>query len=248
MDAALAFRGVAKTYRDGTDALRPVDLEVQRGHLVAIVGPSGCGKSTLLRIAAGLEPATAGTVERRGTIGYVFQDANLLPWRSTFANVELGAELDGVDRAERRRRTAEAISLVGLDGFEDHRPHALSGGMRMRASLARALVLDPDVFLFDEPFGALDEITRERLNEELLRLFELRQFAGVFVTHNVYEAVFVATDVVVMSGRPGEITDRFEVPFGLSRPTELRFTPEFGALAGEVSAALRHAAALVSVG
>src|SRR5438067_12317786 len=114
MDAALAFRGVAKTYPDGTDALRPVDLEVQRGQLVAIVGPSGCGKSTLLRIAAGLEPATAGTVERAGSIGYVFQDANLLPLRSTFANVELGAELDGVDRAERRRRTAEAISLAGL--------------------------------------------------------------------------------------------------------------------------------------
>jgi NitT/TauT family transport system ATP-binding protein len=247
-EPALRFHGVAKTYDDGTEALQPIDLSVAPGELVALVGPSGCGKSSLLRIAAELEPASAGVVERRGTIGYVFQDANLLPWRSTLGNVELSAELEGIGRDERRRRATDALSLVGLEEFANHRPRALSGGMRMRASLARALVLEPDVFLFDEPFGALDEITRERLNEELLRLFELRRFAGLFVTHNVYEAVFCATEVVVMSGRPGAIVERFPVPFEFPRPPELRFTPEFGRLAGAVSATLRYAAGLQAVG
>src|SRR4051794_40939939 len=139
--AALAFRAVTKTYEDDTEALCAIDLEVQTGALVALVGPSGCGKSSLLRIAAGLEPASSGAVERHGTVGYVFQDANLLPWRSVVGNVELSGELEGMSRADRRRRTAEAISLVGLEGFEEYRPHALSGGMKMRVSLARALVL-----------------------------------------------------------------------------------------------------------
>jgi NitT/TauT family transport system ATP-binding protein len=171
----------------------------------------------------------------------VFQDATLLPWRSVRANVGLFAELDKMSKVERSRRIAEAIELVGLTGFEKHLPHELSGGMRMRVSLARSLVLDPDVFLFDEPFGALDEITRERLNDELLRMFALRAFAALFITHSVAEAVFLSTRVVVMSGRPGRVVADIAVPFGYPRPPELRYTPDFGALCGEVSQHLRSA-------
>lgn len=239
-ESVLAFRDVAKTFPDGTTALEHVDLDVAPGDFVTVVGPSGCGKSTLLRIASGLEPHTGGTAtvdDRR--IGYVFQDATLLPWRPVRANVELLAELNGMPRAERARKAAEAIELVGLTGFEDHLPRALSGGMRMRVSLARSLTLDPTLFLFDEPFGALDEITRERLNDELLRLFESQHFGALFITHSVSEAVYLSTRVVVMSGRPGRIVEEFAVPFAYPRSPELRFTPEFGALSGAVSHALR---------
>ncbi|CAO5155709.1 putative ATP-binding protein BRA1187/BS1330_II1178 [Frankia sp. AiPs1] len=237
---ALRFAGVSKQFRDGTVALVDTDLTVHPGEFVSIVGPSGCGKSTLLRIASGLDRASGGTVDlaSRG-VGYVFQDATLLPWRSVRANVGLLAELEHLDAAERRRRVAEAISLVGLDGFERYLPHELSGGMRMRASLARSLVLDPSIFLFDEPFGALDEITRERLNDELLRMFVLRRFAALFITHSVAEAVFLSTRVMVMSGRPGRVKVDVPVPFGYPRAPELRYSPEFAALCGQVSAQLR---------
>jgi ABC-type lipoprotein export system ATPase subunit len=160
---ALAFYDVGKRFRDGTVALTDVNLDVGPGEFVSVVGPSGCGKSTLLRLASGLAEATEGAVEvNADKVGYVFQDPTLLPWRSVRRNVELLAELDHMAKPERRRRVADSIKMVGLDGFERHRPRALSGGMRMRVSLARSLVLEPDLFLFDEPFGALDEITRER--------------------------------------------------------------------------------------
>jgi NitT/TauT family transport system ATP-binding protein len=239
---ALQFSGVSKTFKDGTTALTGTHLSVSPGEFVSVVGPSGCGKSTLLRIASGLDGATDGTVDVGADhVGYVFQDATLLPWRSVRANVGLFAELDKMSKVERSRRIAEAIELVGLAGFEKHLPHELSGGMRMRVSLARSLVLDPDVFLFDEPFGALDEITRERLNDELLRMFALRAFAALFITHSVAEAVFLSTRVVVMSGRPGRVVADIAVPFGYPRPPELRYTPDFGALCGEVSQHLRSA-------
>ncbi|WP_295702907.1 ABC transporter ATP-binding protein [Lapillicoccus sp.] len=236
----LDFRDVAMTFPDGTTALAGVDLTVARGEFVSVVGPSGCGKSTLLRIASGLEQVTEGdmTADTK-RIGYVFQDATLLPWRDVSANVELLAELHGIPKAERKAKAKLAIDLVGLTGFEKHLPRALSGGMRMRASLARSLTLDPELFLFDEPFGALDEITRERLNDELVRLYTEKQFGALFITHSVSEAVYLSTKVVVMSGRPGRIVATFEVPFPLPRDPDLRFTAEYAELVGAVSHALR---------
>lgn len=236
----LSFRDATKQFPDGTVALAGVDLTVGRGEFVTVVGPSGCGKSTLLRIASGLTGVSSGSCEV-GTdrIGYVFQDATLLPWRNVRANVELLAELNRMPAAQRRAKSAEAIELVGLSGFEKHLPRTLSGGMKMRASLARSLTLDPELFLFDEPFGALDEITRERLNDELLRLFAAQRFASLFITHSVSEAVYLSTRVVVMSGRPGRMVESFDIGFDMPRDPDIRFTAEFAALAGQVSHALR---------
>jgi NitT/TauT family transport system ATP-binding protein len=240
-DTLLDFQNVAMQFPNGTVALQGVDLTVQRGEFVTVVGPSGCGKSTLLRIASGLEQASEGTAAvKTDRIGYVFQDATLLPWRTVSDNVELLAELNGRPTKERRAKAREAIELVGLSGFEKNLPKELSGGMRMRTSLARSLTLDPELFLFDEPFGALDEITRERLNDELLRLFVEKQFAGLFITHSVSEAVYLSTKVIVMSGRPGSIVDTFDVPFPMPRSPEIRFEAEFAKLVGEVSHALRE--------
>jgi NitT/TauT family transport system ATP-binding protein len=237
----LDFRDVAMQFANGTVALSGVDLTVRPGEFVTVVGPSGCGKSTLLRIASGLETASAGTAEvSTNRIGYVFQDATLLPWRDVESNVELLAELNGRPKKERAEKAAAAIQLVGLGGFEKHLPKQLSGGMRMRTSLARSLTLDPELFLFDEPFGALDEITRERLNDELIRLFAEQQFGGLFITHSVSEAVYLSTRVVVMSGRPGRIVDVFDVPFDLPRDPDIRYTGEFAELVGKVSHALRE--------
>ena len=236
----LVFEGVAKTFPDGTRALAPTSLSVAPGEFVTIVGPSGCGKSTLLRVASGLERPSAGTVTvDRKDLGYVFQDATLLQWRTVRANVALFAELGKVPKAVREARVTEAIELVGLSGFETKYPKQLSGGMRMRASLARSLVMDPTMFLFDEPFGALDEITRERLNDELLTLFRSKGFGALFITHSIYEAVYMSTRVMVMSARPGRIVATFDVPFDYPRSPELRFDPEFSALSGDVSRAFR---------
>jgi NitT/TauT family transport system ATP-binding protein len=238
----MGFENVAMAFPNGTVALTGVDLKVRRGEFVTVVGPSGCGKSTLLRIASGLEQCSAGTAVVNATrIGYVFQDATLLPWRDVQRNVELLAELHKLPKAERSAKAKQAIDLVGLTGFEKHLPKQLSGGMKMRTSLARSLTMDPELFLFDEPFGALDEITRERLNDELLRLFVEQQFAALFITHSVSEAVYLSTRVVVMSGRPGEIVNSYDVPFPMPRDPDIRYSAEFGALVGKVSHALREA-------
>ena len=240
-DAMLELAGVGRTFADGTAAVRDLDLRVRRGEFVSVVGPSGCGKSTLLRLVSGLESATTGTVHVAPCrLGYVFQDPTLLPWRTVSRNVELLAELEGIPRAERRRRVERVLDLVGLTGFDRARPAALSGGMRMRASLARSLVLEPELFLLDEPFGALDELTRERLNDELVDLFTRGAFTALFVTHSVAEAVFLSTRVVVMSGRPGRIVAEIPVPWEFPRPPELRFESDFAHLVGQVSEALEE--------
>jgi NitT/TauT family transport system ATP-binding protein len=236
----LSLARVAKTFPDGTEALTGIDLSVAPGQFVSVVGPSGCGKSTLLRIAAGLTQSSDGSVQvATDHIAHVFQDPTLLPWRSVQGNVELLGELRGLPREERRRRAKDAIELVRLSEFAGHRPRALSGGMRMRVSLARSLTLQPELFLLDEPFGTLDEITRERLNDELLQLFQTQRFAALFVTHSVTEALYLSTQVVVLSARPGRVLDRFDVPFDYPRAPELRFDPGFTKIAAQVSLCLR---------
>jgi len=241
-ETRLRFDGLSMIFPDGTHALEDISFSVAPGEFTTVVGPSGCGKSTLLRIASGLELGyTGGCDVNRDSIGYVFQDATLLPWRTVQRNVELNAELHGIDKAERKRRAEQAIELVNLVGHEDKYPKQLSGGMKMRCSLARSLVLNPGVFLFDEPFGALDEITRDFLNDELLRLFALERFAALFITHSIAEAVFLSTRVLVMSARPGRIIGDYEVPFGAERPHDLRFEPEFAELCGQINDDMKDA-------
>jgi NitT/TauT family transport system ATP-binding protein len=241
--AGLSFDHVGMTFPDGTEAVADATFGVDRGEFVTVVGPSGCGKSTLLRIASGLlEPTSGSILIDRQRIGYVFQDPTLMPWRTVRGNVELLAELHGFSREERRSVAQRAIDLVGLTGFEHHYPKSLSGGMRMRCSLARTLTLQPPIMLFDEPFGSVDEITRERLNEETLRLFEDQRFAGLFITHSISEAVFLSTRVLVMSPRPGRIVAEIDVPFPYPRDPDLRFDEHFAAISADVSHTLRRGA------
>lgn len=240
ISSSLTFDDISMVFPDGTEALRDVSLHVEPGEFVTVVGPSGCGKSTLLRIASGLLEPTRGSVKvDRQRLGYVFQDATLMPWRTVQGNVELLAELHGYGKDERKALAAAAIELVGLNGFENHYPKALSGGMKMRVSLARTLTLKPPVFLFDEPFGAVDERTREHLNEETLELFKNEGFTGLFITHSIGEAVFMSTRVLVMSERPGRLTESFDIPFDYPRNPELRWNKDFADLCGEVGLALR---------
>ncbi len=239
---ALEFADLSMVFADGTHALDHISFSVHRGEFVTVVGPSGCGKSTLLRIASGLETNTGGTCNvDHDAIGYVFQDATLFPWRTVRRNVELLAELHGISRADMAPKVDTALELVGLAEHQTKYPRQLSGGMRMRASLARSLVLQPDVFLFDEPFGALDEISRERLNDELLSLFKRLNFAGLFITHSIAEAVFLSTRVLVMSARPGRIVADYAVPFGYPRSPDLRYEAPFAELSGQISHDLRGA-------
>ena len=237
----VAFHEVGRSF-GSVEALSPCELSVPRGEFVSIIGPSGCGKSTLLRLAAGLDQPTVGSIELASdSIGYVFQDATLMPWRSVRRNVGLLAELKRRPAHVVREAVDEALETVGLTDFADHLPQQLSGGMKMRVSLARSLVLDPEIFLFDEPFGALDEFTRARLNLVLQELFLEHRFAALFVTHSVEEAVFLANRVVVMSARPGRIVDEIIVPFEFPRSLDLRYEPEFAACAGHVAKALEAA-------
>jgi NitT/TauT family transport system ATP-binding protein len=225
----IALRDVGKSYRirgshAALDALCNVNLSVHLGEFAVVVGPSGCGKSTLLRIVAGLDRATSGTVEVDQRVvtgpissaGIVFQDPLLMSWRTAVANVMLPIEVLRRDRRLYRRRALDLIRLVGLDGFEDRYPSELSGGMQQRVALARALVADPDVLLMDEPFAALDEITREQMGLELLRIWTETRKTVLFVTHSIAEAVFLADRVVVMSARPGVV--RADIPIDLPRP------------------------------
>ena len=236
----LSLRGLSKSFAANAIALDGVNLDVAEGEFVSLVGSSGCGKSTVLRIAAGLETATGGTCTvKTANIGFVFQDSTLLPWRNVKRNIDLLLELHDVSKSERDRRTSEIISVVGLEGSELKYPRQLSGGMRMRTSLARSLVTAPELFLFDEPFGALDELTRERLNDELLAIYALQRFAALFVTHSIAEAVYLSSRVAVMTPQPGSIAAIVDVPFAYPREHSIRYTPQFAAVCGQVSSALR---------
>lgn len=248
-------RGVGVTFPTGQTVLRGVDLDVAAGEFISIVGPSGCGKSTLLRLMAGLWEPTVGQVtisdlpaERSRhsgrRIGFVFQDPRLLPWRNVADNIRLPLELDGVPRREHERPVRDSLDLIGLTPADARKaPRMLSGGMRMRVSLARALVTQPELLLLDEPFAALDDILRQQLNEDLLRIWAEKRWTAVFVTHNVQEAVFLSQRVLVMTAGPGTVAADVPVPFSYPRSPELRAEPAFARLAGEVSARLRKAAA-----
>lgn len=232
------------TYPDGTVALERLNVSVAAGEIVAIVGPSGCGKSTLLRIVSGLVDCTSGRVDvDRTALAYVFQDPTLLPWANALANVELPLRLSGVPRSERRERARRALDMVGLGGSEEKLPRALSGGMRMRVSVARSMVVRPTLFLLDEPFGAVDELTRQNLGDLLLDLHDRGRFGALFVTHSVAEAVYLADRVLVMSPRPGHISAETTIDLPRPRRSEMRWSPQFGALAAMISSALREGGA-----
>ncbi|WP_170317751.1 ABC transporter ATP-binding protein [Paroceanicella profunda] len=245
-------RGLDLTFRtaDGpVHALKDVNLSVQRGDFVSFIGPSGCGKTTFLRVVADLEQPTGGEITVNGmspaearrarAYGYVFQAAGLYPWRTIGGNIRLPLEIMGIPRAEHAARVARVLELVELTGFEKKFPWQLSGGMQQRASIARALSFDADILLMDEPFGALDEIVRDKLNEELLGLWRRTGKTIGFVTHSIPEAVYLSTRIVVMSPRPGRIIDVIESDLPAERPLDIRESPEFLALARRVRDGLR---------
>jgi len=230
----------------GLGALDDVSLDVQQGEFVCVVGPSGCGKSTLLRVLSGLLFPTAGQVYLRGRplqgpcndIGIVFQKANLMPWRTVLQNITLPLEIQGVKSDEARHRAGELIRLVGLAGFERNYPRQLSGGMAQRVAIARSLIHDPEILLLDEPFGSLDALTRERMNLELLRIWQARQKTVVMVTHNIQEAILLADWVLVMTVRPGRVTARLPVTLPRPRSQELIYSAGFIELARRIRAAI----------
>jgi NitT/TauT family transport system ATP-binding protein len=250
----VSMHGVSKQFANGTLALSGVDLDVVAGEFVSLLGPSGCGKSTLLRIIAGLGAPSAGTVswptsthdvtghaERQ--LGFVFQDATLMPWANVIRNVMLPLTLARLAKSEAVPRAAEMIELVGLKGFEKAYPRELSGGMRMRVSIARALVTQPRILLMDEPFAALDEITRHKLNDDLLALWHKQRFTTVFVTHSVFESVYLSQRIVVMAARPGRIITDFAVEAGYPRDGLFRTSAEYGRICRVASDALARAIA-----
>jgi len=247
--SVVSINGVTKEFKGGTVALQDIDLEIEQGEFISLIGPSGCGKSTLLRVIGDLIEPSRGSVTVNGKsarqarrdhdYGIVFQDAVLYNWRTVAKNVALPLELAGWDRERRRRRVDEMLDLVELRGFEDHHPWQLSGGMQQRVSIARALSFEPPLLLMDEPFGALDEMTRERLNAELLRIWEASASTIVFVTHSIPEAVFLSTRIVVMSPRPGRISKIIPVDLPQPRSAATREEPRFFELATEVREALQ---------
>jgi NitT/TauT family transport system ATP-binding protein len=242
----VALRGVGKTFKTGTLALTGVDLDVEAGEFLTLLGPSGCGKSTILRLIADLDKVTQGTIARPhreliSDIGFVFQEPTLMPWASVFDNVFLPLRLKHQTRSSARQRVEEALALVGLAGFAKAYPRELSGGMRMRVSIARALVLKPALLLLDEPFAALDEITRFRLNDDLIRLKRELGTTVVFVTHSVYESVYLSTRIAIMTQRPGRIFKQIAISAEQPRDDHFRMSAAYGALCAEVSAQLQAA-------
>jgi NitT/TauT family transport system ATP-binding protein len=244
---AVRLRAVTKIYDNGVAALGPLDLDVAKGEFVSLLGPSGCGKSTALRLIAGLSAPSAGTVnvshratraDGRHPIGFVFQEPTLMPWASVRENVRLPLKLSHAPATDADSRIEEALAQVGLAEFADAYPRELSGGMKMRVSLARALVTDPDILLLDEPFAALDEITRFRLNNDLLDLWRTLHKTIIFVTHSVFESVYLSQRVTVMTARPGRLASEFRIDAAEPRGEEFRTSAEYAGYCREVSSAL----------
>jgi NitT/TauT family transport system ATP-binding protein len=246
----LRINNVSKIYDQKIVALSEVSLDIPEGEFMSFVGPSGCGKSTIFKIIAGLSEPTTGTIEmiapaktettiNRDEVGFVFQHATLLPWKPVIDNVALPLELKGVSKKERHEKAMEVIEMVGLKGYEKALPRQLSGGMQMRVSIARSLIAKPKLLLMDEPFGALDEMTRQNLHYELLSIWKRTNMTVLFITHNVFESVFLSTKIAVMSARPGRITNVFNVP-PYERDDSFRSTHEFSNLVGEIEKGLKH--------
>ncbi|MEY2890633.1 MAG: hypothetical protein RJA98_541 [Pseudomonadota bacterium] len=266
-DPAIQVLSAEQVYPNGTRALMPVDLTVQPGEFITLLGPSGCGKSTLLKMVAGLLAPTDGRIlvhrrevhavgQRRPDnqpaldtpeprLSFVFQEATLMPWATVAANVRLPLDLAGVPRAEADARVDEVLALVGLSGFAQQRPKELSGGMQMRVSIARGLVTRPQLLLMDEPFGALDEITRNKLDADLLALWQQQGLTVVFVTHSIAEAVFLSTRVVVMAARPGRVVEDVVMDEPFPRGADFRVSARFAAHAARLQASLLRASALL---
>jgi NitT/TauT family transport system ATP-binding protein len=243
----VAISNVSKRYGSGPPVLQQIDLSIAKGEFVSLIGPSGCGKSTLLKLISGLTSTSSGSilvdgmtpVNARETISYIFQDATLLPWRTVMRNVGLGLELEHVSRETRKKKVQSLLELVGLTHVAYSYPRQLSGGMKMRVSVARALATTPRLLLLDEPFGALDEMTRDRLNEELLRLRAEQNWTAVFVTHSVTEAVFLSTRIVVLAPSPGRIAHQIAIDLPFPRTSVTRESPKFESFVTSVSRALR---------
>jgi NitT/TauT family transport system ATP-binding protein len=243
----ITLDGVTKRFRNAAVALQDISLTVERGEFVTLLGPSGCGKSTLLKLVSGLSPVSEGKiavngmtpVNARELISFIFQDATLLPWRTVEQNVGLGLELDYAARRLRKERVEKMLDLVGLSNVARRYPRQLSGGMKMRVSIARALVSRPRILLMDEPFAALDEMTRDRLNEELLRLYEEQKWTVLFVTHSVSEAVFLSSRVVILAPHPGRVAHEIPINLPWPRTAESRESPEFEEQVTQTSRLLR---------
>ena len=248
----LRLAGISKTFNNGVTALAGIDLTIRPGEFVSLLGPSGCGKSTLLKLIADLSAPSSGMIDwpqsaydalgtAKTALGFVFQDPTLLPWRTVIDNVHLPLLLAGVSKRDAKDRIDEVLALVGLSAFADAHPRQLSGGMKMRVSIARALVTKPKILLMDEPFAALDEITRIKLNDDLLELFSRQGLTVIFVTHSVYESVFLSSRIVVMSSRPGRISADIPIEAQYPRNEEYRTSTLYNERCRFVSAALRHA-------
>jgi NitT/TauT family transport system ATP-binding protein len=246
----VALRGVSKRYRSSATVLENISIEVKRDEFVTFLGPSGCGKSTLLKLVSGLSPVSEGQLQVNGmtpenareSMSFIFQDATLLPWRTVEQNVGLGLELEHAARQLRKDRVAQMLELVGLTHVSKSYPRQLSGGMKMRASIARALVSRPRILLMDEPFAALDEMTRDRLNEELLRLYTEQRWTVLFVTHSVAEAVFLSTRVVILAAHPGRVAHEIAIDLPWPRTAETRESSAFEEIVTQTSRLLRAAA------